>query len=94
MTFPWLVANVTGSPAGAARRTGVMAAELRDRAALLYRLGFTHAAASKRLADEIAWEFDPPARTGGPHRRPSALSDTAIAQLVREVYDRRPSLNL
>jgi hypothetical protein len=94
MSFPWLVANVSGSSAGAARRHDVMAAELRDRAALLYRLGFSHAAAARRLSDEIAWEFDPPAKTGGPHRRPAALSDTAIAQLVREVYDRRPSLNL
>jgi hypothetical protein len=88
--FPWLTANLTGSARGAARRAEVMLADLRSRAATLYRLGFSAKAAATRLGARVAWEFDPESKRGA-HRRPAALSDAAIAKLVKDVYDRRPS---
>ena len=87
MSFPWLPPPSSGTSTGAARRLAVAQAELRDRAALLARLGFTPAAATARLAAAIAWDFDPPSRSG-PHRRPAALADAAIAALVDDVYRR------
>ena len=65
------------------------AAWLRDRAALLARLGFTPAAATARLTSAVAWDFDPPSAHGGPHRRPAELGDAAIAALVDDVFKRQ-----
>jgi len=88
MSFPWL--ECTRWPKhGGDRRTRAAADELASRAGLLYRLGFTEAAATKRLCARIAWEYDPPMKHG-PHRRPDALSDQAIAKIVSETYARRP----
>ena len=89
MSFPWLSPNLAG--AQGARRTDVALAELRARAAVYYRLGFTADAAAARLAAAVAWEFDPSSQRGGPHVRPKALGDAAIAQLVRETYARHPA---
>jgi len=88
VSFPWLDSHLDGSPAGAAARLDQARRELRERAALLARLGFTAPGATARLQARVAWDFDPPARTGGPHRRPQDLSDAAIAALVTEVYQR------
>lgn len=85
-----MTANLAGSPAGARRRAEALAADLRSRAATLYRLGFAADAAVARLDARIAWEFDPPSARG-PHRRPASLDRAAIAALVRDVYARRPS---
>lgn len=63
-------------------------AELRDRAARLARLGYSPAAVTARLAAAVAWDYEPSSRTGGPHRRPAALDDSAIAALVDAVYQR------
>jgi len=52
VSFPWL--TVTSAPGGAARRVAIAQAELRDRAALLARLGFTPAAATARLVAAAA----------------------------------------
>jgi hypothetical protein len=88
MSFPWL--ERTHWPKhGGERRTRVAADELASRAGLLYRLGFTEAAATKRLCARVAWEYDPPSKHG-PHRRPDALSDQAIAKIVSETFSRRP----
>ncbi|MEZ4401867.1 MAG: hypothetical protein R3B06_17695 [Kofleriaceae bacterium] len=84
MSFPWLVPSRADGAAD--RRTAVALAELRDRAALLARLGFTPAATTARLAASVAWDFDP---SGGPHRRPAALADAALAALVDEIYRRQ-----
>jgi hypothetical protein len=88
--FPWLTANLSGTAKGAARRVEVTLADLRSRAATLYRLGFSAKAAAARLAARVAWEFDPESKRGA-HRRPTALADAAITKLVKDVYDRRPS---
>ena len=90
MVFPWLEANLSGSKAGAKRRAEVIADELRTRAAILYRLGFTARAATARLEAELRWEFEPESKRGA-HRRPASLAGPAIAKLVQDVYDRRPS---
>ena len=90
-TFPWLVPTPGARRPDAARRVDVALRELRDRAGVYYRLGFTAKAASQRLAAAIAWEFDPPSRAGGAHVRPAELSDDAIAALVKDAYARRPA---
>ncbi len=79
--FPWLDPNLGGRQG--ARRLDAALRELRDRAGVYYRLGFTREAASARLAAAVAWEFE--------HARPTQLSDVAIAALVGETYARRPA---
>ncbi len=88
MSFPWLNSNLTGSSTGAGNRLTQATRDLRDRAALLARLGFTAAAATTRLQARVAWDYEPSSRHGGPHTRPAGLSDAAIAQLVTETYAR------
>jgi hypothetical protein len=88
--FPWMTANTTGSKAGAKRRAETIAADLRSRAGTLYRLGYSAKAATARLDARVAWEFDPESKRGA-HRRPAGLDSAAIAKLVKEVFDRRPS---
>jgi hypothetical protein len=88
MSFPWL--NTTPASAnGAERRTRVATEELQTRAALFYRLGVSVEEATARLAARVAWEYDPPSKSGA-HARPEALSDGAIAVLVAATYARRP----
>lgn len=80
MAFPWLTSQrAPGRPAG---YTTAASAELRDRAALFSRLGFTAADASRRLQARVAWEHELT-------RRPAALDDAAISALVDEVYKRQ-----
>jgi hypothetical protein len=83
MDFPWLQ---TAPPraGGVDRHCTVALAELANRAGLMYRLGFTQAAATARLVARTAWEYDPPSK------RPAALSDAAIAKVVADTYARRP----
>lgn len=88
MSFEWLE-STPGKKNGTALRAKVVAAELADRAGTLFRLGFSQAAATRRLTARVAWEFDPPSKSG-PHRRPDALSDSAVAKIVADTYARRP----
>ena len=85
MSFPWLqpTAPVADGPA---RRLSAAQRELRERAALLARLGLSVADATARLCARVAWDFDPPSTGGGTHVRPPGLSDGAVAALVAEVY--------
>jgi hypothetical protein len=88
MPFPWLHCTPP-RPDGADRRASVASAELASRAGVLYRLGFSQAAATRRLVATVAWEYE----AGSPHaahRRPAALSDQAIAKLVADTFARRP----
>jgi hypothetical protein len=87
VSFPWLTSNLSGSPAGATRRVEQATRDLRDRAALFARLGYSAAAATARLQARVAWDYEPPSKRG-PHVRPAGLSDAAIAQLVTETYQR------
>ena len=89
MSFPWLVCTPP-RPDGAALRAKVATAELASRAGVLYRLGFSQTDATRRLAAAVAWEYD----TGSSrpvYRRPAALSDQAIAQIVADTFARRPA---
>ncbi len=88
MSFPWFAPTHRGD--GAARRLDVALRELRARAAIYYRLGYPAAHATARLAAAIAWEYESSSTTA-PHRRPAALADAAIADLVRETYARHPA---
>jgi hypothetical protein len=88
MPFPWLHATPPRAD-GAERRAKVAAAELANRAGVLYRLGFSEAAATRRLTATVAWEYDLGTAPAA-HRRPEALSDTAIAKIVADTFARRP----
>jgi hypothetical protein len=88
MSFDWLDSTKHRGN-GSKLRAQVAAAELADRAATLFRLGFTKEQATERLTQRIAWEFDPPSKSGH-HKRPDALSDQAIAKIVADTFARRP----
>jgi hypothetical protein len=86
MSFEWLArAPIKHGKPHAQAAT----AELADRAGTMFRLGFSQKLATERLSARVAWEYDPPAKTGA-HRRPDALSDAAIAKIVADTYARRP----
>ncbi len=89
MSFDWLECT-PGRKNGSQQRAKVAATELADRAGTLYRLGFSQAAATARLCSRVAWEYDPPSKHGGPHKRPAALSDADVAKIVADTYARRP----
>jgi hypothetical protein len=89
MSFEWLDCTPMRKN-GSKLRAAVAIAELADRAGTLFRLGFSQAAATTRLTARIAWEFDPASKAKGPHKRPDALSDAAIAKIVADTYARRP----
>jgi len=88
MSFEWLDCTKPRGN-GSKLRAAVAAAELADRAGTLFRLGFSKEDATARLTARVAWEFDPPSKTGH-HKRPDALSDAAIAKIVADTYARRP----
>lgn len=88
MSFEWLD-RTPGKSNGSKLRADVAAAELANRAGTMFRLGFSQAEATKRLCERIAWEFDPPSKSGH-HKRPDALSDAAIGKIVADTYARRP----
>jgi hypothetical protein len=87
MAFSWL--DRTDRPHAAARGNQVAEDEVANRAALLYRLGYTAEVATERLTARVAWEFEPTSKHA-PNRRPESLSDAAIAKIVTETYARRP----
>jgi hypothetical protein len=93
MPFPWLH-RTPPRPDGADHRARAASAELASRAGVLYRLGFSQADAARKLAAAVAWEYDagtPAAGSGrSAFRRPTALSDQAIAKIVADTYARRP----
>jgi len=89
MSFPWLVCTPPRRD-GADRRAKVAIAELTSRAGVLYRLGFSQSDAIRRLTAAVAWEYDSAAPSPA-HRRPAALPDAAIAQIVGDAYARRPA---
>jgi hypothetical protein len=81
VSFPWLDPTPP-TKRGPSDRLAAQLRELRDRAAILFRLGYTAEAATKRLSAQVAWEH---------HARPSGLSDAEIGKAVRDTYARRPS---
>ena len=90
MSFSWME-RTPGTKNGSKLRADVAASELAHRAGTLYRLGFAEKDAVARLCARVAWEYEPSSPSGGgSHRRPDALSDQAIANIVAETYARRP----
>lgn len=65
--FDWLQ-NSAGLPANvrSARRQAMYRAELAERASLLRRLNFSRDRARRRLAANVAWEFEIGAGAGAP----------------------------
>ena len=88
VSFPWLDTNLAGSALGATHRLEQATRDLRDRAAMMARLGFTAGEATRRLQARVAWDYEPSSPHGGPHARPSGLSDAAIGQLVTDTFAR------
>jgi hypothetical protein len=89
MPFPWL--DCTPPRADGDDRAEAAASELASRAGVLYRLGFTQAAATARLAAAVAWEYDSgQPGTRAAFHRPAALADQAIAKIVADTFARRP----
>ncbi len=82
VTLPSLISTTRGSSTGGRARVDAELRELRERAALFYRLGVAVETATARLIARVAWEHDP---------RPAALADAAIDAVVRATYARRPS---
>lgn len=80
MSFDWMHADVPAAVAasGEARFKDALAAEIRDRAALLRRLGHTRAYAELRCRRNVTWAFDGAGT--------SPLSDDEVAALVGEIY--------
>lgn len=77
-------------PPGAATRASqtrieMYRREVRDRAALLYRLGYSRDQATARLQANADWDFD----IGMP--RPDGLNADAIAEIVATTFARRPA---
>ncbi len=89
MSFEWLE-RTPGRKNGSQLRAKVAATEIADRAGTLYRLGFSQAAATARLCARVAWEYEPPSKTGGLRERQGALSDAEVAKIVADTYARRP----
>src|SRR5688500_14187259 len=89
MSFPWLERTPARTD-GPDRRVQVATEELSHRAALFYRLGYSEQDATDRLVARITWEFDPPAKSQGHNARPQALTDDAVAKIVRDTYARKP----
>lgn len=88
MAFPWLQCTPPRRD-GADRRAEVAIAELVSRAGVLYRLGFSQAEATRRLAAGVGWEYEIGSNHAA-HRRPATLSDQAIAKVVSDTFARRP----
>jgi hypothetical protein len=84
VSFPWLE-RTPSSTRGPAARLAAQLREIGDRAAIYFRLGFSAEEATRRLAAAVAWEHE------SHGKRPTGLSDTAIAAKVKETYARRPS---
>ncbi len=57
--------------------------ELRARAGVFYRLGYSLEHAKARLAANVRWEFD--ARD-----QPDSLGESEIGSIVENAYKRRP----
>jgi len=90
MPFPWLECAPPRSD-GEDHRVTAATSELASRAGVLYRLGFTQADATARLAAAVAWEYDSGQHgTPATFRRPPALADAAIAKIVADTFARRP----
>lgn len=81
MSFPWLEVKrpATSTPKAAATREEMYRHEIEDRAALLFRLGFTKERAKARLRANVGWDFEL-------HGRPRHAAD--IDRIVDAVYRR------
>lgn len=80
MSFDWMQAHVPASvvAAGGAKFKAQAATEIRERAALLRRLGHSKAYAELRCRRNLTWAFEV---TGKP-----PLTDAEVRALVAEAY--------
>lgn len=78
MPFDWLHPKVGHHPS---HRVEVYRQEIRERAALLYRLRYSVAQAKARLSANVGWDYEV-----GPFSPPVAAAE--VAALVDQVYAR------
>lgn len=80
MPFDWMSAKVPPEIAanGAARFRAGLVAEIRERAALLRRLGHSRAYAELRCRRNVAWAFEAAGK--------SPVTDAEVKTLVAEAY--------
>jgi hypothetical protein len=87
VSFDWMIPAAHRDPAREAdRRIEMVRRAASERAGLFYRLGYSEAEATRRIAAYLDWDFELGA--GG---RPAALNDAAVRKLVKATYARRPS---
>ena len=77
MSFDWMESSVPARDGEGASKA-VHEQELRQRAGLLYRLGYTKTVALARCKARLAWEFDV--------QGSCPLSDRQVKAIVYEVY--------
>ena len=80
MSFDWMHADVPEAvvATGEARFKDALVGEIRERAALLRRLGHTRAYAELRCRRNVTWAFD----SAGT----SPLSDDEVSAIVGEIF--------
>ncbi len=78
MPFDWLHPHVGKRQS---RTAEVYRQEIKERAALLYRLGYPVAAAKARLLERVRWDYEV-----GSYRPP--VAEAEIASLVEATYGR------
>jgi hypothetical protein len=88
MRFEWMDCT-PAKQNGPKLRAEVAASELANRAATLFRLGFSEQDAAARLCQRAAWEYEPCSKHSK-DSRPAELSDAAIKKIVADTYARRP----
>jgi hypothetical protein len=82
-----MITNAARDPARETeRRLEMHRRAIGERAGLYYRLGFSEAEAARRLTAYLDWDFE----VGG-GGRPAELGKTAIRDLVKAAYARRPA---
>lgn len=80
MSFPWY--ETKRPKPSSQKREDMLRSELEDRAALLYRLGYTKQAAKSRLRANVQWDYE---LRGKPR---SVETEREIDKLVDAVYKR------
>lgn len=83
MPFPWLHPDVPTEYRNAGAKANAMyEQEIRERAALLMRLGFSKDETRERIRENVRWDFE---------RQPTPAHLSRASKIVDEVYSSRRS---
>jgi hypothetical protein len=87
VSFDWMIPNARRDPARERERNlDMLRRAISERAGLYYRLGLSETEAARRIGTYLDWDFELAARG-----RPPKLTKTAVRDLVKAVYARRPT---